>query len=600
MSKNTQENYLDELLYSVSGEKTKEQLEMLSLKSQLEKMKNGDEKSWEPSSFAEDDFLREFEEQLESENFGEYVRDFERELEAEEAASQELDPMEETAETNSRMTVAGRRNIPEEEPKTASSGADSQVRGKKGKKSRTLTLEPEVLNLEEQNRNTLNNLRDSREEEPQIYDFSEISRVSAEEQKSPAAGQREEISQADMGDFGEIIGEINEEQKNADAMEGLEQSQELMEEIDLSGNQDADLMDLLAGDSKLHDLRDMLSGREELEEQEDSIEQFADQEMSRQEIERGNPEIEINIGESKKTKKNKRKKSKKKKMGNKEENKGFFAKLSESLFGKEEEVPMEAEAGFSEQEFIDTNRNGNEAIELTEENQKILQELDEAEAREREKQNQSNKKKKKKAKPKKAKPKKAPKKPKQKVKKPPKPKKPKPVDNTPPLPKAPVILIVLMVASLMALVLLGTKSAGYQSALVEAKGYYYSGNYSDAFQSLKGKSISKKDNQLYNQIVILAAVSSEYEDYEIFSKYEKEEMALDSLICAAGRYEINYPDAESYECAEEMEKLRSKVESALSEHYQMTFEEALEIYGLKDREEYSLALHTKLEELGLE
>ena len=85
--------------------------------------------------------------------------------------------------------------------------------------------------------------------------------------------------------------------------------------------------------------------------------------------------------------------------------------------------------------------------ELTEENQMILDELEQADQKETSKKEKKKKEKKKKE----------PKQKKPKQKKPPKPKKekkPKEVDNTPPLPKAPVIAIVVMIGSLFGLVLL--------------------------------------------------------------------------------------------------------------------------------------------------
>ena len=212
---------------------------------------------------------------------------------------------------------------------------------------------------------------------------------------------------------------------------------------------------------------------------------------------------------------------------------------------------------------------------------------------------QGGKEKKKKEKKKKEK---APKQPKEKKVKPKKEKKPKPPaepDNTPPLPKGPVIAIVLMAVSLFAFVMIVTNLLGYQANLSQAKEKYEQGSYVEAYRKLQGLSIKERDEKLYHQLATLAAVSEKYQAYLVFDNYGSKIDALDALVCAYGRYDLNQKNAKEYGCEDQLEKIGGKIIKALLKDYDMTGDEALDIYQTRKRDDYTVKLHQKLKELGL-
>ena len=174
------------------------------------------------------------------------------------------------------------------------------------------------------------------------------------------------------------------------------------------------------------------------------------------------------------------------------------------------------------------------------------------------------------------------------------------VDNTPPLPKGPVIMIWLMVASLTALVLLGVNIIGYNSAVANAKSLKNSGHYAEAFAVLNGLDIKEKEMELYGQLAILSTVDSELNAYAVFEKNDMPDKAFDSLICAAGRCKINAAEADVYECLGQLEILKKNVTNELEQKYGMSYEEAIEMYEIRDRDDYTIALYKKLTELGIE
>ena len=365
------------------------------------------------------------------------------------------------------------------------------------------------------------------------------------------------------------------ESKNKQSAEG--------EELDLSGMGDADLMDMLSDSDDLSELGDLLSSADEDKQVEDgdSIGAFAQAEMDTQEQEMEGEEAPDEPDKKKRGKKKKEKKKKEQKE--KGEKTGFLARLSKLFFGEEE-----AEADVLDE--ITDQTSG-----MSDENKKILEELEAAgELTEKKPKKEKKKKEKKKKEPKPKKPKKV------KEPKPKKEKKPKEIDNTPPLPKGPVIAIVIMVASLFGLIIVGVNLLGYQSNINLAKDAYGKGSFVEAFSELQGLKIREKDTEFYNQLQVLAVVSEKYQDYLVFENNGKHDIAMDNLICAYGRYDLNKQKAQDYNCSVEYEQLGGKIIKSLLEDYDMTGEEALQMYNAKNRKEYTLQLHAKLKALGLE
>ena len=126
------------------------------------------------------------------------------------------------------------------------------------------------------------------------------------------------------------------------------------------------------------------------------------------------------------------------------------------------------------------------------------------------------------------------------------------------------------------------------------------GYYAEAFAKVKGLDMKDKDLKFYDQLAVLSTVDSELNAYESFAKHDMIDKAFDALICAAGRCELNEENAEVYECAGQMETLRVTVSNELSQKFDMTYEEAIEMYNLKDRDAYTIALYKKLNELGID
>jgi hypothetical protein len=577
MSNKSSENYLDNLLDSIVDMQT----------SDKDKEREPEPRNRRRSS-ADDEFLRAFEEELESDAYKEYFSDFELELEAEQqhdlelhvdksGVPKDLDSILNGIEENSK-DVEAIPSMPNPSTESAKAVLDAMEQTESLRKELG-----ELESLEDNGDDGIFRRRSSREEpddEPvqEIKSLDDLDDLDNLDNLDDLSGldDLEEIGElgdlGGIGGIGEITGDSEAEGEEAPAGSNMAEPELKMTEAgepDLSGLGDDDLMDILAQADDLSDIGDILSVDEsgDLSGAEDSIEDFARKEMQQQE-EGKTAENVPNAGKKQ----------------------GFFEKLKLVLFGADEEETDEAPKKAEKQAAGDSPEN------LSEENRQILKELEGEEDAKKGKKKKEKKEKKPKAK--KEKPKKAPK-----PKKPPKPKKekkPKEKDNTPPLPKGPVIMILVMAASLVVLILLGTSLLGYQSGVQQAATLYNSGNYTEAFAELQGMEIKENDLSTYQKAQTLAAVDSQYQSYLVFHAYGDELSALDSLICAAGRYDLNQENAASYGCVMELEDLGSRISNVLSENYGMTMEEAVEIYNQRNRTEYSVIIHRKLIDLGLE
>jgi hypothetical protein len=526
MKDKSSENYLDNLLDSITD-----------IEPSSKKRKNGFRDIFldnDSDTETDDDFLRSFEEELESDSYKDYLTAFERELEQEQGGELEI-PTDTSGIPDDIGAILKGIEDNSVEAEAIPGMPEPMISGPE-----EILSEEGIVKVDDAEPKRTEWTTDGVLGEDGVVDFSE-----------PEREQVPGVSELKMTDAGEV---------------------------DLSGGDGDDLMKMLANSGEFEDIGEMLSDGSTAAPEGglDEFEKFAMEQMDQRAAAAGEsvPDSDGNEGDQKAKKK--KEKDKKKKDAPKGEKQGFAEKFKRILFGEDEDEELAASGGMSA------------------ENAEILKEIDEEEKAKKAK--KEKKKKAKKEKP--AKPKKAPK-----PKKPPKPKKEKPPkekDNTPPLPKGPVIMIVVMVASLAALVILGTKLLNYSSAVTQAKVSYNAQNYTEAYKMLQGESIQKKDLELYNQLSVLAAVSSEYDSFLVFRDAGKEDVALDSLICAAGRYDLNLESAAEYGCQEELDGLRTKIESALSDGYGISMDEAIDMYNQRNRTEYTVLLHRKLIELGLE
>ena len=539
---NKEEDYLDNLLNSVSGGRREKDLEIeegTRENSSLDLETDDDISEKDFLGLEGDDFLKAIEEELGKEDADRYLREFEQELQFDEQVRMAKD-LQDSYEPEDILDGALAQMMDEDQD----GGSTEDLLQSSLMDEDTSTEEP----LADGDASTEGALMDG-----DAFSEEAFGGVDALEGFS------------DMG--GESLGED---------MSG--------EEVPLSGNETEDLMSLLAGDDDLADLSSLLdmsegTGDAPLDGGE-AFQEFAQKEMENQEALRDG-EAPLTEDSDKKPKKP-----------------GFFKRLLQALF-KEHVEEVEAPA-----EKVDVSASqGPDAKELSDENLAILQELEGANLPGKEEKKGKEKKKKEK-KPKEKKPKKAKAPKEQKPKKPKKEKKPFFNDQSKPLPKVPVLLIFAMVLSAMLLVLVTTELTGYQTAMKKAEELYNNGAsdyhcYIEAYKAESGLKVSRKDQDTYQKIVLVAQVADAYAGYEMAVQLDRTVDAVDSLVCVIGRYNQNIEKAEELGAKDQMDQVRALAAEKMAE-YGLSEEDASKLYQIRTRSSYSVELHKKLQELGIE
>lgn len=257
--------------------------------------------------------------------------------------------------------------------------------------------------------------------------------------------------------------------------------------------------------------------------------------------------------------------------------KGFFAKILEALTEEDEEEEPQKE---------------NEDIQLSEENKNIIEELD------------KNKKKKKKKGKKNAeaaetpegeegeeaaeKPKKAKRKKKEKA--------PKTEEETE-QPKGSrlslkkVLPILLVCLTFGACVVVLANISGEYAVKKEGRKAFYDGDYQTCYQNLYGKELTESEQVMFSKSESILCIRLWLREYEMFAEEGKRAEALDSLIQSVNSYPDLHGFAQQWNAGTEVELMYQQLLDILSEQYNLTEEQALEIAAVKNDADYSIRVY---------
>ncbi|MCR5416385.1 MAG: hypothetical protein K6E79_06295 [Pseudobutyrivibrio sp.] len=545
---------------------------------------------------SEDDFLREFEEEISAEDTDAFIESFEQEIDEEERIFQETGELQTTDSTvdalldNINAVVDTATNAleeddtPEEEPE--SNDVDLSVEDPIEENDSEASLQEDDIDNSDNidakvsEDGEVNTLLD--EDLSALFENMDEPEVTPIDEDSEDTGA--EAEEAEEDDFGfsldDAIDESGEEEPlddslkeflpdEMDALDAAEYGEG--EEPDLSGDGDLDLENLLGDDEDLLDIQSLLNGDEEGAEAGD-IDESAE----------GGDEAEEEDGKDKKKKKKKDKKEKGEKKPN-----PIISKLLLILFGPPDEDEL------AEMAAAEAAKNAPPAeITYDEDGNPIVPEGAE----------EGGKKKKKKEK--KEKPPKEKKEKKEKPPKPPKPKKekkPKEPDNSPKIPISIIATFLVLSISIIGVVVVGMNYMGIQRHTAQARELFENHDYILAYEKLNGLNLtSEEDVLMRNQARTLADVQQCQNKYDAFIQYELYDVALDSLIIGIGRYEEYKEAAIEYGIQEEYDAYGDAFVSELNEQFGLSKEEALAIYNQSNRHYYTVELRKVLIKLGLE
>ncbi len=584
------EDYLDSLLNNINSVNmtgknqpsreedisTAKSEEIIRRYKQEQEYKREKEQKREEERRREQEFLNTFEEELSEEEADDFLHQFELELEAEDGNSRE--PIEEQEKQAGFFeniegiveSISGSRE-PAKQPEASKEklvqGAFEEERLTQNETQfLSDVLGPEVELEEVVSNNIQQDVLGEHEEEKEPTEKAAEEAVSVSEEIPVEELTEEElIEELSPEDLEEKLGSQDEEQPKE-----LEYAtEEAMEEGETG---DEDLLDLLSDmqdDEDISEIGDLLKAdQENIELEESGLETPMAEGLSQPTGGNSGEETEEAAGKKKK---------------------GLIGKLADMLFGDdEEEVKATEEVVVPEMGDLEN---------ISEENLEILKELESAEKAAAPEEQEDKKKKRKREK--KEKKEKKPKEKKERKKREKKPKPPKEKDNTPPLPKKPVILIFLMVASILVLVLLMSKLIGYTSSISAAKDAMDNADYIEAYRELSGLELKKADKKLYTKAEAMASVQEQHDAYLTLMSAGEYEMALDALVRGVGRYDAKLATAKKYGLEKQLNVIEAEIEDALDTQFDLTADDARELYSIRKRKDYSIRIQEIIEELNL-
>ena len=552
---------------------------------------------------SEEDFLREFEEELDSEDVDLFISNFEQEIDDEERYFQETGKMPESEGVVASLIDNINNVVSDEQKKLEDEPEDEPVEEEPADEEADDLLadvmsdepedEPEPAPSEE-------TIEEAAEDDEPIslpddddIDLSEFIEESDEEE--PLAEEPAEESEDDDLGFSldDVTSDVEEEPLDdslkefmPDEMDAIDEAEFADgEEPDLSGGGDLDLENLLDGDDEdLLDIQSILNGDEEGP--------SGDIDLEGEEAPEASEPAEEEDGKGKK-----KKKKGKKEKGEKKEKKPnpILQKLALIFFGPPDEDELaEMEAAKKGPVEITYDEEGNPIVPEEEEDPKAKKkrEKEEKKAAKEAAKKEKEAAKKEKAKEKKEKPEKPP--------KPKKEKKPKEPDNSPKIPISIILTFLVLSISIIGVVMVGMTFTGIKRHMAQANEYFEAGNYIAAYEKLNGFDLSDENVALLRkQARTLADLQLCQQQYEAFMGYEKYNFALDALIIGVGRYEKYKDDAEEYGISDKYEEYGSTIISELQESFGLTEEQALEIYNQPNRHYYTIELRKVLRGLGL-
>ncbi len=124
----------------------------------------------------------------------------------------------------------------------------------------------------------------------------------------------------------------------------------------------------------------------------------------------------------------------------------------------------------------------------------------------------------------------------------------------------------------------------------KARNAYYSGNYEVTLEAFYGMDLNESDQILYDRAYVIMRMQRKLDSYNNYINMGKETEALNQLIEAIFRYEEIYVEALECGVEQEVDARYSTVLELLQTKYNLTAEQAKELYLIEDKLVYTLKL----------
>jgi hypothetical protein len=153
-------------------------------------------------------------------------------------------------------------------------------------------------------------------------------------------------------------------------------------------------------------------------------------------------------------------------------------------------------------------------------------------------------------------------------------------------------LIVFFFFGIIAVILiLGTNMVTYTLSIQHATKYFDHRKYTQAYNEVYGVDIKDEDIGLYDKIQTVMFVNKQLNSYNNYYDLEQYPAALDSLLKGLSRYDKYIELATMLGIESDLDYVRSQILAELSNVFNLTEEEAIQILSFDNMEDYSLAVY---------
>jgi len=183
------------------------------------------------------------------------------------------------------------------------------------------------------------------------------------------------------------------------------------------------------------------------------------------------------------------------------------------------------------------------------------------------------------------------KKPKEKKKKPPKEIFPDDPSFNRKLPRKNVIVICILCFSLGVVITLVTYLLPYYRDTKKAQSAYDHGNYIEAYTDLKGHTLNKKQQEIYNKSVVILKEKRKLDSYDKYMQLNMPAQALDALLQGLKNADDFGAYAEELGVKDQFDSYTREIESKVTDQFGLDLETAYQWSHIDDAQEYSRQIY---------
>lgn len=176
----------------------------------------------------------------------------------------------------------------------------------------------------------------------------------------------------------------------------------------------------------------------------------------------------------------------------------------------------------------------------------------------------------------------------------------KPKDNSPKIPIKAFIPFILLAVSIIVLVMVATNVLSAHKAETMAKKYFDNGQYEQAYKEIGNMTFKDEEDINFQESVhLMAELQMKYNRYQSFMTMKKYDLALDELVNGYGRYNFNAATAAGLGIGDAYDAMAQTMAGQLMDQFGVTTDQALELYNIHDRKDYTKAIIEVVENLGM-